>query len=154
MSDLSRGSKYEDRIRRFLESNGYITEKAPNVVVWIRKPGQQPFPISKKRDFFGCIDVIGIHHSRDPVLAQVCTAKNRAARRRKVEEGLQKILSPVLHSDNNDILLFTWGKWKGRGYGFIVERMDRTGSIGGKPTWDEYWSPLVESGFLPSKEAR
>lgn len=153
MSDSSKGASYENRVRGFLESRGYLTEKAYRSVIWIRRPGNpRPIPISKRVDLFGCLDIVGFHPSYPPVLAQVTTSSNRSVRRGKVVKGLSKILTSTLHMDGIDILVLSWGKWEKRGYGFVVDRLDGLG-VHGVPTWEDFWSPWAEDGFIPSKDA-
>lgn len=149
-----KGNLIEIRFQNFLDAQGYLTTRATQTVVWIpdpRNPGRR-IPISRHADFFGCIDIIGIHTSRREVLVQVTTADARSARRRKVAAGLEKILRPASRMKSTDILVASWGNWPKRGFGFVVDRLDGCGTDG-TPVWEEAWNPFAPSGFIASKQA-
>jgi hypothetical protein len=92
--------------------------------------------VTHRNDGWGFADLAGIR--RDGILiVQVTTAKNRAAHREKIASILRYGLSALA----GDVELWSWGRTKERGFGFVVERY-----IGGdNRRWDE-------ERFVPSRE--
>ena len=79
----ARGLKFEDEIADYLRSIGFAVDVAAPVKTMMRIRGQMVWR-NLKVDFFGCLDVMGIHPDRDYFLPiQATTARGQLAQKRR-----------------------------------------------------------------------
>jgi hypothetical protein len=87
MSNRAAGQRFEKKIKDYLESIGFVVEKARASVIWIKKGPGKPTPISTHHDLFGVADMIAIHPAKKYTLFVQATrdVSDAAPRRRKLE---------------------------------------------------------------------
>jgi len=81
MSNKSIGKAFEKKVRGIMEAEGWQVETANPKLQFIG-PGRM---ISKAHDFFGCIDLIGVHPKAPYTVFVQCTTGAAAPRRKKME---------------------------------------------------------------------
>lgn len=84
-----RGSPLELQAKKDLEAQGYLVERAQGKVLWIpdkKRPGRR-MPITKRVDFFGAFDLLGVRAGSMSIAVQVTTDHrgNASVRRAKVQ---------------------------------------------------------------------
>lgn len=95
MSEKSKGAAFVKKIvDKFLEPNGFASEKAGALVIWIPvrdaagktiyKDGKpQLRPITRHEDFWHCIDIIAVHREHMPFFIQATIGGYEAVRQRQ-----------------------------------------------------------------------
>lgn len=79
MSKRSKGNQWETEVRKILESEGYIVEKAHARLVWIK--GR---PISMSHDFYGAWDLIAKKGGFKTLWAQVSSIAHVSDKRSQI----------------------------------------------------------------------
>lgn len=83
----AKGKRLERTIKAWLESQGWLVETAPKVVVWKFVPAQGcKVPMVKRHDLFGVWDGIALSESCR-AFYQVTTLTNVARKRTKIERS-------------------------------------------------------------------
>lgn len=100
-----KGNQYQRLARAILEAQGYEVEVCRPTIIWLA-PGR---PISKATDFFGRLDLIGVHPDKPPRLVQV-SVQSELSRKRALLQGWQP----------NGCVVEVWLYHGGRGRHFRV----------------------------------
>ena len=84
MGNREKGKRFEDRIKKYLESCGWTVDKARAAVRFVG-PGRA---VSSPNDFFGCADLIGVHQDKPYTLMIQCHAGKSATQRKAKLEAI------------------------------------------------------------------
>jgi len=77
------GKRFEKKLEDFLVTLGYRVQKAGQRVLWLKdKKTHKIRPISLSADFFGCIDLIGIHPNKCQTLFVQATLDHVTGRKK------------------------------------------------------------------------
>lgn len=135
---LARGNDLERRLVRYKTSEGFVVERARRSYIPVA-PGKF---ISRRNDLFGAFDLLCLHPEQATEGIQVSVVDRRADKRKKVDEFFAA--HPGLERSNHFAgFVAVWGRWKERGYGFLVERRRYDG------LWFDY--TFIESSEIPKR---
>ena len=102
MSKSSKGADRERKAKAILEAQGYRVEQAPKVAGYFNGMVR-----SSRHDFWGCIDLIGVHASRPTLYVQVGGADVMRTKEREVVDFARSV-----SQDHNTVMV--WGFVEGR----------------------------------------
>jgi len=136
MSDRTKGAALEKRVQLYLQTNGYLVDRARSSVVWVPNKQGGRFPVSRRVDFFGAFDLIALKRQRPVRLVQVTTSDSRSHRRAKVSDALAGFYPGTTYA----VQVWAWGRTVSRGWGFSVDDLR-----------DDGWE--LDTDFVRSKDA-
>jgi len=84
-SKRQRGNQFQDRIKKFLESQGWTVHNQKSVATLIKVRGQEIWT-SKRNDIFGCIDLVARKGGQTPLCIQATLDHGVSKRIKELEK--------------------------------------------------------------------